>query len=108
MWKNEKFTFTEKYFVKSTSLAKTVLSRNFCENSESKFRRFTHFVLAIDFTKNSELIVLKALLILRKIHVHIFFSIFQGEPVKGTFFFRQGLDFVLVGGYQKLTETAAI
>ena len=35
------------------------------------------------------------------------FSIFQGEFEKGTFF-RQGLDFVLVGGYQKLTETAAI
>ena len=46
LWKNEKFSFTEKNFVKSTrylviSLAKPLLSRNFCEkNVRENFRNF--------------------------------------------------------------------
>ena len=44
VWKNEKFSFTEKIFRQSNSLVNTLISRNFCQKSVRENSRNFHTV----------------------------------------------------------------
>ena len=54
MWKDEKFSLTEKKIVKSKSLVKTLLSRNFCEKSVRENLWNFHFDFSFFYTSHCE------------------------------------------------------